>query len=519
MTVTVRELIACPPLAAGQLVGGAAGLDRVVASVGVCDTATSVELASPDSLLVLSPRTFQVGTLDAELALRKARGRGVAAIVAAGGEGTAPVSTIRLADKLGLPLIGVALDDAGTTAHRLSELVHQPRLALADAVSATVSTIWAAGSSTEAILLAVGRVLGGRCSVVGVDGATIAGDDLGVELAEHLGGGSLRRRELDGATYSMMPVPLEAPLANTLWLVAEDRLGNGARRLTKPVFEVAVWALAARFANERLVQERDARSRSGVLQELQQAAEPVSQWVVAQAALMGWQLDGWHAAAHLAGVRPEPPELYLGLTEELEGELRRQGLSGVVVPRADGWAFWHTAGEEPGAAFRRELVAALTRTLRSMGALHPGLAICAGVGRAHEGVAGIGRSLAEARQAVLLALAAGKGGDVEHIDEFGVKPLLVGWCSSSAFRELAHALLAPAIDVEGGEELLRTLECYLDHESSVKTTAALLDVHRNTVAGRLDRLRGLLPLDLRQPDERLVLQLACRALRLQRADR
>lgn len=517
----VRELLACEPLLAGTLVGGEAGLDAGVVGVGVCAVASSVESAAAGSLLVLSQPAFShVGSLDLELALRKARAREVACLVAAAPQGAVPASTVRLADKLELPLVSVAFDDAGTLAHRLSELVHQPQLAQAHAVTGTVATIWAVGSTVDGILDAVARSLGGRCSVVGTDGSLVAGENLGVPLGDHLSGGALRQLELAGARYSMLPVPLEQPLANALWLVAEQRRAGADRELTKPVLEVAVWALAARFANDRLIRERDARSRSVLLAELQDATvEPIGKQVVARAVLAGWRLDGWHAAVQLATIDPQPSERFVALAEDLELVLRRHGMTVVVVPNLDGWAFWRTADGEPAPAAQRELIAALTLALRTMMAEHPSLDLCAGVGRAHAGPLGIGRSLAEARQAGLLARAAKRSGAVEHIDELGIKPLLVGLCSEPAFQELARALLAPALEAEGGEELFRTLDCYLDHESSVKSAAALLDVHRNTVAARLERLRALLALDLQQPDERLVLQLACRALRLQKADR
>ncbi len=58
----------------------------------------------------------------------------------------------------------------------------------------------------------------------------------------------------------------------------------------------------------------------------------------------------------------------------------------------------------------------------------------------------------------------------------------------------------------------RTLAAYLDAESSVAETAAVLGVHRNTVADRIDRVQRLLGVDLGDPETRLALHLATRAL-------
>ena len=61
-------------------------------------------------------------------------------------------------------------------------------------------------------------------------------------------------------------------------------------------------------------------------------------------------------------------------------------------------------------------------------------------------------------------------------------------------------------------ELVATLSAYLDAESSVSDTVAVLGVHRNTVSARVSRAVELLGVDLADPDERMAIQLACRAV-------
>jgi DNA-binding PucR family transcriptional regulator len=70
------------------------------------------------------------------------------------------------------------------------------------------------------------------------------------------------------------------------------------------------------------------------------------------------------------------------------------------------------------------------------------------------------------------------------------------------------------LQVDPDGELVRTLEVYLDHQSSSTQAAADLRVHRNTVLNRVERIRSLLTVDLDDPDERLAVQLACRVVRL-----
>ena len=65
----------------------------------------------------------------------------------------------------------------------------------------------------------------------------------------------------------------------------------------------------------------------------------------------------------------------------------------------------------------------------------------------------------------------------------GLAQLLLAWTRTDTFQPAARTLLEP-LDQQPGD-LLRTLAAYLDAESSLAETAAVLGVHRNTVAGRV----------------------------------
>ena len=61
-----------------------------------------------------------------------------------------------------------------------------------------------------------------------------------------------------------------------------------------------------------------------------------------------------------------------------------------------------------------------------------------------------------------------------------------------------RTLLSP-LDAEKSDDLLLTLQTYLfDADASVKRTAELLFLHRNTVKYRLDRIRDFLGRDFEQ---------------------
>ncbi|MBM4420010.1 MAG: hypothetical protein FJ034_00180 [Chloroflexi bacterium] len=67
-----------------------------------------------------------------------------------------------------------------------------------------------------------------------------------------------------------------------------------------------------------------------------------------------------------------------------------------------------------------------------------------------------------------------------------------------------------------GDELLRTLEAYLDNGGNTALAAKQLFLHRNTLRQRLERISTLLDLDLSPPTRWLPLQLAVKTARIAR---
>jgi DNA-binding PucR family transcriptional regulator len=76
--------------------------------------------------------------------------------------------------------------------------------------------------------------------------------------------------------------------------------------------------------------------------------------------------------------------------------------------------------------------------------------------------------------------------------------------------------LAELLSAADSTTLLETLVAVLDHGGSTSRAAARLGVHRNTVLGRLERIRSY-GVDLDRPDRRLALHLAAYALRCGRS--
>jgi DNA-binding PucR family transcriptional regulator len=95
--------------------------------------------------------------------------------------------------------------------------------------------------------------------------------------------------------------------------------------------------------------------------------------------------------------------------------------------------------------------------------------------------------------------------------------MLMEWYASDTARASVRVQLAPLerLGQARCETAIRTLAAFLDEQGSIGRTAQRLHLHRNAVSYRMRRITGLLGVDLDDPDQRLALQLACRARLLQ----
>ncbi|MEU6798872.1 helix-turn-helix domain-containing protein [Nonomuraea wenchangensis] len=96
-------------------------------------------------------------------------------------------------------------------------------------------------------------------------------------------------------------------------------------------------------------------------------------------------------------------------------------------------------------------------------------------------------------------------------------PRVLPWSGAGPYRMLLPVAPGPdpvLVPLEHDEELVRTLETYLDAGCDVRRTAAALHLHRTTVYYRLDRIATTLGADLRDGLVRSHLHLALKARRL-----
>jgi DNA-binding PucR family transcriptional regulator len=122
-------------------------------------------------------------------------------------------------------------------------------------------------------------------------------------------------------------------------------------------------------------------------------------------------------------------------------------------------------------------------------------------------------SVGEAKSATVAARTSERANTAVLFDSAGLRRTLVDWYASHTAREAVATVLQPLMALGGAraERLITTLHVYLDERGSMTCTGKRLNLHRNAVAYRVRRAFDLLDADEDNPDDMLLLQLACRA--------
>lgn len=278
---------------------------------------------------------------------------------------------------------------------------------------------------------------------------------------------------------------------------------------------LAAEAVARIRRRERRNEELLLRSGTQLLDELLTQSLDRANIAAAKASPQQFRVDGWHRVANLELVSEEGDQLdrearldalALVLGRALPA---RHWLSGVVHGRL---VIVHTevirASTDPHAS-----VPQFESLIEHLTAASPELSSWVGLGGAHQGLTGLRSSAAEARSAILTARANQRPDKLTLFDASGIRRILTEWLASDTARTSVVQLLG-GLDTLGPEratEMVRTLQVYLDERGSFAKAGRRLNLHANAVAYRVRQASALIDTDLKDPEERLALQIACRA--------
>lgn len=102
------------------------------------------------------------------------------------------------------------------------------------------------------------------------------------------------------------------------------------------------------------------------------------------------------------------------------------------------------------------------------------------------------------------------------MDDFAVYQLLSENVDKEALRRFCEHSIGPLLqyDRENGTQFVETLDRYFQHNGNISDAAKDMYIHRNTYIYRIEKIKALLGLDLKNPQKLLELQLGLMAQRL-----
>lgn len=496
------------------------GGERDVAAVWLAERFSDVSQAPAGSLVFLG-RVASATASDYrfDMALRRAATRDVAAVGAFSAQPwRPPMTALDIAERAGIALVSVperaeltwliqmTLREIGGSAERA--------LSRADFSLNAVLDAEMQGADLERLRCAVSSALGVdvRLTLRDIARPHAEADTEGF-ASENAAG-----RQAESATGVSVPISVAERIVGDI--TAPEVSGDMAVA-SRLVLHAAASAAGHLLDLARHARELPVRSRSELLAELMMSEAALTEDLLERAVLLGVPITGWHVVVRIEAENLDETgsdEVHRFELLETAGQAGLQGALSTggrwyLSRVARGVVLVRMTTSHPGAQAGQRAAVSARRALAAIHARLPGLRLRAGVGTPHEGPMGLRASAAEARLALAEARATGKAEGVASHDAAGVKRMLMEWYASDTARASVRAQLAPLeqLGKPRGEIAIRTLATYLDQQGSIVRTAQALHLHRNAVTYRLRRITDLLGVDLDDPDQRLVLQLACRA--------
>jgi PucR family transcriptional regulator, purine catabolism regulatory protein len=390
--------------------------------------------------------------------------------------------------------------ERGTALHeRLERLVLEGR-----GLGEVLGAVSAAVEGAAFVLEGRGRVVAespGRARVA----ADEVLEELGAELSRRTSKGRRGPFTPDGVALGerslVVPVPARGQGVPRAWLAVVRESGPLADFDRFAARQGAI-AVALELMRERIVTETERRLAGDVL------AEALGGRLAADELLGRLEPFGISERAAALVFELDDPS---GAAATLEGALAEAGRPALVATTSTAGrdllcALVDTGDEDPV-----ELARGMRRALAADGA---------GVRAAASRVAHVSaarRSFHEARCALeATSLGNGDSPDVASHRDLGAFTLLLALQDDDALRAYSDNLLAPIerTDGEYGDELLRSLEAYIEQNGQWERAARELYCHRHTLRYRIRRIEELTGRDLSRANDRIELWLALRAREL-----
>lgn len=133
-----------------------------------------------------------------------------------------------------------------------------------------------------------------------------------------------------------------------------------------------------------------------------------------------------------------------------------------------------------------------------------------GIGRQYKTITSLHKSFAEAHEAIRLMQKFDSKGNVSHFDDYSVYHFLDSNIKDMELEDFFLKQLGKIYehDQAFGTSFMITLENYFAHNQNVSEAAKAMFIHRNTFIYRIEKMKEILNMDLKNAEELLQIQLA-----------
>jgi hypothetical protein len=494
---TLRQLLHAPELAGALRVLAGSPAEQRVDSVQIMEEIGAISAAEPHAVVVLTEAaSLGIEAYRLDMAIRVGASRNVPAITFVGWKQPAVSrSGHELADRSG----PVVMHSESPLASLVVAITH----AIEKDMRSRVESLFK-------FVLYLREPMGAGTTVNTI-----------VQKARQLTGVTVETTAPAAGPFAAAAIAADGQPERTMFVrLTGDKTEDQARQLALQLTADAAGKLlteAARAANLPML------SQSELLSELLTASDSDAEPLLRRARAVGLPVDGWHVVTRmdvedlLGSVGSDEIaayELRQELVNRLMGELRAGSGNWHHARIGGDLLFTHTDRRDPGPVVAHSVAVAIDLALeRVLGNGRYSLVVRVGVGGVHAGPQGLRASALESRASVAQARLHGTANRSVVFDASGVRRGLIEWYTSDAARESAKLLLAPLnrFDARSRNTAIRTLAAYLDSNGSLARAGDTLHIHRNAVAYRVRRALDVLHVALEDPEQRLMLHLACRA--------
>ncbi|MDE2855556.1 MAG: helix-turn-helix domain-containing protein [Chloroflexota bacterium] len=467
--------------------------------------------------------------------LRQLAGFGVNAVLSTGSVGQ---DAVEAANETGVALLSVPEDSSLTTVERAVNaliLNHSARLTeRAIEIQRQLTRLAAENRDLNSLLQVMSRSTGKPISIHDEAGTLIA------QIRPYLGrrgmngraGGAAARHEefqqwLVHEAPSMLGMISASPLGHTTALQVEKRVAgylsvidsaNSLTEFDRLVLTYGADVCAIEMAKNRAIATAVEQTRGDWIQMWLSGTPADDDLLRTRAQRSGFQPGAQFLVAvyrALAGSGQSAPlESMLSLVRD---DMSRRAVSGAVGQYVDAIVALYPFDEED--------TAALTRARASIEAIRAQLAVrmsgggaSAGISRPACGLSKLRDAYREAKDAVGIAQELSDHDSTTYYGDLKLYQLLLALKERNLdnLQRFSQDALGPLIEHDSRKQsdLVRTLSGFFAANGNLAKAAQELDVHRNTLVYRLERIAELTKLDLDDSDNRLILHLALKTQRV-----